>query len=101
MRLDIKTKHIVQVGEKQNELDCSRWYTIANILSLTLTLRPRSNKTAQFPLHQVFYAPAKFGVAVSNGVDVFTRNTLFDLDLRSYIMLPCTLYSMDIYTCKV
>ena len=68
---------------------------IPTFLSLTLTLGPRSNKTAQFALQQVFCAPAKFGVAVSNGLgDVFTRNTCFDLDLRSHIMLPCTLYSM-------
>ena len=49
-----------------------------------LTLTPRSHNprvkvtqnVAQFPLHHVIYATAKFAIAMSNGLggDAFTRN---------------------------
>ena len=39
-----------------------------------------AQNVAQYPLHHVTYAPAKFEVATSNnlGEDAFTRKTLFD-----------------------
>ena len=48
----------------------------------TLDLEVTQN-IAQYPLHHDIYAHAKLKVATSNHFyrDVFTRNTVFDLDL--------------------
>ena len=49
--------------------DCSQWYTIPNTRLFTFDLDFRAKVTqnaVQYPLHHVTYAPAKFGVAVSN-----------------------------------
>ena len=57
----------------------------------------------QYPLHHMTYAPAKFEVAMSNGLggNAFTRNILFELDLgsRSHEALPSI--SLALCTCKV
>ena len=54
---------------------------------------------AQYPLHHVTYAPAKFEVTMSNGLgeDKFKRNYInwpLTLASRSYAILPSTLYIM-------
>ena len=49
----------------------------------------------QHPLNHVPYLPAKFEVATANGLgDAFTKNTLFDLEVKSHKMLPSTLNIM-------
>ena len=61
------------------QLDCSRGYPLFD-LDLELGAKVTQN-SAQYPLdHVTNNAPAKFGVAVSNGLgDVFTKKTLFDV----------------------
>ena len=54
---------------------------------------------AQFPLHNVIYAPAKFEVAKSNSLkgDAFKRKYIvltFDIDLVDLDMLLSTLHIM-------
>ena len=75
---------------------------IISILTLTLGQRQTRN-IAQYPLHHMTYAPAKFEAAMSNslGGKAFTRNILFDLDPRSksHDALPST--SCDLCNCKV
>ena len=62
---------------------------------------------AQYPLHHVAYAPAKFEVSTSNslGGDAFTReNTLLDPDLWGPCHMNCYLVpstSCDLCTYKV
>ena len=55
-----------------------------------------TQNVAQYPLHHVTYAPAKFEVAMSNSLgDAFTRK---------YKMLPCTLHAtakFEVATCKM
>ena len=43
----------------------------------------------QYPRLHVTYTPAKFDIATSHGYkeDAFTRNTLFDLDLRVHYLI--------------
>ena len=50
---------------------------------------------AQYHLHYVTYAPAKFEAATSNGLgDVFTRKYIIGPGSRSKEMLFSTLYNM-------
>ena len=53
-----------------------------------------TQKVAQYRIHHVAYARAKFGAAVSNSLgDVYLQeNTLIDLDLRSYKVAQCPLH---------
>ena len=57
-----------------------------------------TNNIAQYPLHHVTYAPAKFEVAMSNGLggDKYTKIHYLTLTLasRSHEILPSTLYIM-------
>ena len=49
--------------EKSMKLSCSRWYTIANTRFFAFDLGLRTNvirNVAQYPSHNVTYAPAKF-----------------------------------------
>ena len=59
------------------QLDCSQWYTIANIRFFTFDLDLGvmvTQNNAQYPPHHVTYAPMKFDVAASKGSgDAFTR----------------------------
>ena len=56
---------------------------------------------AQYPLHHMTYAPAKFEVVMSNslGRNAFTRNIWFDPRSRSHEALTST--SCALCTCKV
>ena len=55
-----------------------------------------TQNVAQYPLHCVTYAPAKFEVAMSTIKEemYLQENTLYDLDLGSHKMLPSTLHIM-------
>ena len=56
------------------------------ISPLTLTLgQGQTRNIAQYPLHHMTYAPAKFEAAMSNGLEgnAFTRNIWFDFNPRS------------------
>ena len=63
----------------------------------------QTQKIAQYPLHHMTYAPAKFEAALSNklGGNAFTRKIWIDLDPRSgsHEALPST--SCDLCTFKV
>ena len=63
-------------GHAQRQLDFCQWYTIANTSFFTFDLEVKvTQNVAQYPLHHVTYAPAKFEVATSNHLskNVFTR----------------------------
>ena len=55
----------------------------STLYDLDLGVKVTQN-VAQYPPHHVTYAPAKFEVAMANGLreDAFTRKYIFDLDLR-------------------
>ena len=68
----------LQIGPSLiNKLDCSWWYNFTNTHFFNLDLGVKVTVTenlAQYPLHHVTYAPAKFEVATSNGLgDTFKR----------------------------
>ena len=73
---------------------------IISLLTLTLG-QEQTRNVAQYPLHHMTYAPAKFETSMSNGLggNAFTRNILFDHGSRSHEALPST--SCDLCTCKV
>ena len=59
--------HNIYLGRKKYEkLDCSQRYTIANtFFDLDLGVKPKvTHNIAQYPLHDVTYAPAKFELAM-------------------------------------
>ena len=57
----------------------------------------------EYPQHHVTYAPAKFEVAMSNGLGGIhlQENTFFDLDIKVMKCCPVPATSGDICTCKV
>ena len=67
------------------------------LFDLELGVKATQN-VAQYPLHHVTYASAKFEVALFNNLrgDAFTRNTLLDLHLgsRSHKMLHHVTYAL-------
>ena len=63
----------------------------STLYAIDLGVKDRQN-VAQYPPHHVTYAPAKFEVAMSNGLgeDAFTRKTSFDLDHNLDLVVKVT-----------
>ena len=97
---------IARVQKNKIQLDCSRWYTIANTRFFPFDIDPMVMVTpnvVEYPQHHVMiewstYAPVKFEVATSNRLgDAFTRQ----FDLWPWYW-PCRGPSTlcDLWTCK-
>ena len=70
---------------------------------MTLTLgHGQTRNVAQYPLHNMTYAPAKFEAAMSNGLggNAFTRNIWFDLDQGQGHMKHCPLHHVTYVPAK-